>query len=168
MSDVLKTIDTMVARFVKEYGDVHKQETTQHERHLTWVTSHYAKELNLLPSDSSDGNEPYFGQAYNNLTFKVGYRIGLKEGFQSGKGDIEELEADLRKTALDYLAAEWQAEEAYQAQLAAEARIEELEAKLAEALEMALDECGYLWRSESYNNWWQERHNRVAELKGAK
>jgi len=47
-------------------------------------------------------------------------------------------------------------------------RIEELEAKLAEALEMALDECGYLWRSESYNNWWQDRRNRVAELKGAK
>jgi len=46
--------------------------------------------------------------------------------------------------------------------------IEDLEAKLEEALEMALDECGYLWRSESYNNWWQERHNRVAELKGAK
>lgn len=40
---------------------------------------------------------------------------------------IEELEADLRKTALDYLAADWQAEEAYKAQLAAEARIEELE-----------------------------------------
>jgi len=46
--------------------------------------------------------------------------------------------------------------------------IEDLEAKLEEALEMALDECGYLWRSESYNNWWQERRNRVAELKGAK
>ena len=44
--------------------------------------------------------------------------------------------------------------------------IEDLEAKLAEALEMALIECGYLWRSESYNNWWQERRNRVAELKG--
>jgi len=47
-------------------------------------------------------------------------------------------------------------------------RVEELEAKLAEALEMALDECGYLWRSGSYNDWWQERRNRVAELKGAK
>ena len=47
-------------------------------------------------------------------------------------------------------------------------RIEELEAKLAEALEMALDECGYLWRSESYNNWWQDRRNRVVELKGDK
>ena len=81
---------------------------------------------------------------------------------------IEELEADLRSMALDYLAVDGQAAEAYQAQLAAEARIEELEAKLAEALEMALDECGYLWRSESYNNWWQERHNRVAELKGDK
>ena len=44
--------------------------------------------------------------------------------------------------------------------------IEELEAKLEEALEMALDECGYLWRSESYNNWWQERRATVAALKG--
>ena len=46
--------------------------------------------------------------------------------------------------------------------------IEDLEAKLAEALEMALDECGYYWGSGSYNDWWQERRNRVAELKGAK
>ena len=46
--------------------------------------------------------------------------------------------------------------------------IEDLEAKLEEALEMALDECGYYWGSESYNNWWQDRRNRVAELKGAK
>jgi hypothetical protein len=36
---------------------------------------------------------------------------------------IKELEADLRKMALDYLAAEGQAAEAYQAQLAAEAKL---------------------------------------------
>jgi len=36
---------------------------------------------------------------------------------------IEELEADLRKMALDYLAAEGQAAEAYQAQLAAEHKL---------------------------------------------
>jgi 3-dehydroquinate dehydratase len=36
---------------------------------------------------------------------------------------IEELEADLRKMALDYLAAQGQAAEAYQAQLAAEAKL---------------------------------------------
>jgi hypothetical protein len=36
---------------------------------------------------------------------------------------IEELEADLRKMALDYLAADGQAAEAYQAQLAAEAKL---------------------------------------------
>jgi hypothetical protein len=36
---------------------------------------------------------------------------------------IEELEADLRKMALDYLAAEGQAAEAYQAQLEAEAKL---------------------------------------------
>jgi outer membrane murein-binding lipoprotein Lpp len=36
---------------------------------------------------------------------------------------IEELEADLRKMALDYLAAQGQAAEAYQAQLEAEAKL---------------------------------------------
>jgi len=36
---------------------------------------------------------------------------------------IEELEADLRKMALDYLAAEGQAAEAYQAQLEVEAKL---------------------------------------------
>jgi DNA repair exonuclease SbcCD ATPase subunit len=36
---------------------------------------------------------------------------------------IEELEADLRKMALDYLAAQGQAAEAYQAQLAAEDKL---------------------------------------------
>jgi hypothetical protein len=37
---------------------------------------------------------------------------------------IEELEADLRKMALDYLAAQGQAAEAYQAQLATEAKLD--------------------------------------------
>ena len=45
---------------------------------------------------------------------------------------IERLEADLRRMALDYLAADGQAAEAYQEQLAAEDRIKELENKLAE------------------------------------
>jgi hypothetical protein len=44
---------------------------------------------------------------------------------------IEELEADIRKMALDYLAADGQAAEAYQAQLAAEHKL----AKAVEALE---------------------------------
>jgi len=43
---------------------------------------------------------------------------------------IEELEAKLRKSALQELSALGQASEAYQAQLAAEARIVDLEAKL--------------------------------------
>ena len=46
--------------------------------------------------------------------------------------------------------------------------LQSAEAKLAAALEMAIDECGYYWGSESYNNWWQERRNRVAQLKGEK
>ena len=43
---------------------------------------------------------------------------------------IEELEADLRRSALDYLAAHGQAVDAYQAQLKAKARISDLEAVL--------------------------------------
>ena len=64
---------------------------------------------------------------------------------------IEELEADLRKMALDYIAAEGQAAEAYQAQLAAEAKLAKYDAlmhagfaeykrrliKAVEALELA-------------------------------
>ena len=46
--------------------------------------------------------------------------------------------------------------------------IEELEAKLEEALEMALDECGFRDGTNSYDNWWQERRASVAALKGEK
>jgi 5'-3' exonuclease len=45
------------------------------------------------------------------------------ETFEEAADRIEELEADLRKMALNYLAAEGQAAEAYQAQLAAEAKL---------------------------------------------
>jgi multidrug efflux pump subunit AcrA (membrane-fusion protein) len=47
---------------------------------------------------------------------------------------IEELEAKLREMALDCLAAEGQAAEAYQAQLAAEAKLSKSEALLAKAV----------------------------------
>jgi len=43
--------------------------------------------------------------------------------FEAMADRIEELEADLRKMALDFLATEGQAAEAYQAQLAAEAKL---------------------------------------------
>jgi hypothetical protein len=47
---------------------------------------------------------------------------------------IEELEADLRKMALDCLAAQGQAADAYEAQLAAEAKLSKSEALLAKAV----------------------------------
>ena len=56
-----------------------------------------------------------------------GIRNTLNREIQIRDDHIEELEAGLRKMALDYLAADGQAQEAYQAQLAAEARIAELE-----------------------------------------
>ena len=50
------------------------------------------------------------------------------------KDRIEELEAKLRESALQELSALGQASEAYQAQLAAEARTVDLEVKLAKAV----------------------------------
>ena len=79
----------------------------------------------------------------------------LRDGtvFVAGVGGVSGVISEFKTDALCYEAADM---------------IEDLEAKLEEALEMVLDECGYLWRSESYNNWWQDRRNRVAQLKGAK
>jgi len=47
-------------------------------------------------------------------------------------------------------------------------RILVLEAKLAKALEMALESCPFYWGSGSYNDWWQERLATIAALKGEK
>jgi hypothetical protein len=67
-------------------------------------------------------------------------------------------EAKLRDMALDCLAAEGQAADAYQAQLAAEV-------KLAKAVEMALEECPFRDGTGSYNDWWHYRRTTLAELK---
>jgi len=45
-------------------------------------------------------------------------------------------------------------------------RILVLEAKLAKALEMALEGCPFYWGSGSHNDWWQERRATVAALEG--
>ena len=45
-------------------------------------------------------------------------------------------------------------------------RILVLEAKLAKALEMALEDCPFYWGSGSHNDWWQERRATVAALEG--
>ena len=90
MSDVLNQIDAMVERMADTYGPVHKQETTQHEKHLTWVTSYYAQKLGLPCSDDIGSNRAYFGQDYNNLTFKIGYRIGVHEGMAKGRSDYKQ------------------------------------------------------------------------------
>ena len=47
---------------------------------------------------------------------------------------IEELEADLRKMALDLIAADGQSQEAYQAQLVAEAKLAKAVGALGEAI----------------------------------
>ena len=46
--------------------------------------------------------------------------------------------------------------------------IEELEANLAKALELALKDCPFQWGTGSYNDWWYERRAKVAELTGGK
>ena len=77
----------------------------------------------------------------------------LRDGtvFVAGVGGVSRVISEFKTDALCYEAADM---------------IEELEAKLEEALEMALDECGFRMFTDSYNNWWQERRNRVAQLKG--
>lgn len=61
-----------------------------------------------------------------------------EEGLAKAQERIEELEAELRSMALDCLAADGQAQEAYEAQLAAEARL----AKAVEALEILGSRAG--------------------------
>jgi hypothetical protein len=62
------------------------------------------------------------------------YEEGLAVDLARAQARIKELEADLRKMALDYLAAEGQAAEAYQAQLAAEHKL----TKAVKALEAGI------------------------------
>ena len=50
----------------------------------------------------------------------------------------------------------------------AKARIEALEAKLAKAVELALEECPFRWGTPKYDNWWHHRRTTLAELKGDK
>ena len=45
-------------------------------------------------------------------------------------------------------------------------RIAELEAKLAKAVEMALEECPYRWGTHAYEDWQIDRRTTLAELKG--
>jgi hypothetical protein len=47
-------------------------------------------------------------------------------------------------------------------------RIEELEAKLAKAVELALEECPFHWGTLGHNDWWHDRRTTLAELKGDK
>lgn len=79
---------------------------------------------------------------------------------------IEELEADLRKMALDLIAADGQAAEAYQAQLAAEAKL----AKAVDVIDWALicwdahDTYGCMMQGD----WVSDARTTLAELKGEK
>ena len=60
--------------------------------------------------------------------FRMMRAEGVADIIYAAKFRIEELEADLRKMALDLIAADGQAAEAYQAQLAAEAQLADITA----------------------------------------
>ena len=47
-------------------------------------------------------------------------------------------------------------------------RIEELETKLAKAVELALEECPFRLGTPKYDNWWRDRRTTLAELTGGK
>ena len=46
--------------------------------------------------------------------------------------------------------------------------IEDLEAKLEEAMGLALNQCPFEYGTEGYNDWWQDRYKRLAQLEGDK
>ena len=48
------------------------------------------------------------------------------------------------------------------------ARIEELEAKLAKAVELALEECPFREGTVDYDYWWQDYRTTLAGLTGGK
>jgi hypothetical protein len=45
-------------------------------------------------------------------------------------------------------------------------RIEALTAKLAQAVELALEECPFRHGTPKYNDWWHHRRATLAEIKG--
>ena len=47
-------------------------------------------------------------------------------------------------------------------------RIEELEAKLAKAVELALEECPFRCGTPNYDYWWRDYRSTIAELAGGK
>ena len=63
-----------------------------------------------------------------------------------------------------YKRVEWEDDDA----LEAADRIEELEAKLAKAVGLALEECPFRHGTPKYNDWWRHRRAALAELKGDK
>ena len=48
----------------------------------------------------------------------------------------------------------------------AKAYAAELEAKLAMAVKLALEECPFQWGTGGHNDWWHDRRTTLAELKG--
>ena len=45
-------------------------------------------------------------------------------------------------------------------------RIEELEAKLNKAMGLALNQCPFEYGTRGYDEWWQDRYERLTQLKG--
>ena len=45
-------------------------------------------------------------------------------------------------------------------------RIKELEAKLHEAMGLALNPCPFEYGTGAYDDWWQERYQRLSQLEG--
>jgi alkylhydroperoxidase family enzyme len=96
--------------------------------------------------------------------YGFGIQPTINREIQIRNDRIKRLEADLRRMALDYLAADGQAAEAYQGQLAAEDRIKELEAKLKEAVEAAYQLTSDVIPCACHDC--IEAHTTLAELKG--
>ena len=44
--------------------------------------------------------------------------------------------------------------------------IEELDAKLKEAMGLALNQCPFEYGTGGYDDWWEDRYKRLAQLEG--
>jgi len=44
--------------------------------------------------------------------------------------------------------------------------IDELDAKLKEAMGLALNQCPFEYGTQGYDDWWQDRYERIAQLEG--
>ena len=95
-----------------------------------------------------------------NLTDAAADRIeALTEQLTAAQHDAKEAEAYAEEVEADR-------KKTYEALLKVSRIHGEVEAKLAKAVELALEECPFRHGTPKYNDWWHHRRTALAEIKG--